>query len=328
MVNSAEIMRVRDSEFPAELESVGAARRMVVEAAQCWCLADTVVEDAALATSEFVTNVVFHAGTPLTLRARRLGSGIRIEVRDGNPRLPTAGSSDPADLLETRSMTGRGLALVAATADRWGADPEAGGKVVWAEIGTNQRMVTPDQSPDIPPPLLPRSVFPTVDQASATHVTGVAAQGRQVRLVGVPVRLLVESVRQLSDLQREMQVMSLGHSAPVELRDLVATSQDIDRHIGHLRESGLDVAQAALTRGDEYVDVSLTVPLDAGKYLDRLATLLSRAASRLARRYLLTLPADREVVAYRLWWRDEVISQLSGRRPRPWSSVAPTTEGS
>lgn len=327
MIEAPEVAHVMESELPAELESVVTARRMVVSAARDWRLAEHVIEDAALATSEFVTNVVFHAGTAVRLRARRLGSGIRVEVRDGNPKIPTAGATDPADLLETRSTTGRGLALVAATADRWGADPEPDGKVVWAEIGTNRRIVSPALPPASALTAPPPEARPQAGLSGATHVTAVAAQGRQVHLVGVPVRLLVESVRQLSDLQREMQVMGLGHSAPVELSDLVAASQEIDAHIGHLRETGFDAAQAALTRGDEFVDLSVNVPEDAGKYLDRLTTLLSRAASRLARRYLLTLPASREVVAYRLWWRDEVISQLAGRPPRAWCCPV-TAEGS
>ncbi|HEX4862691.1 MAG TPA: ATP-binding protein [Acidimicrobiales bacterium] len=327
MIEAPEVAHLIESEFPAKLESIVSARRMVVAVAHDWRLAEHVVEDAALATSEFVTNVVFHAGTAIKLKARRLGSGIRIEVRDGNPELPTAGANDPADLLETRSMTGRGLALVAATADRWGADPEPGGKVVWAEIGTSRRMVAAADPPSFPPAAAPPRLGPEARSSGLTQVTGVAAQGRHVHLVGVPVRLLVESARQLSDLQREMQVMGLAQSAPVELRDLVSASQEIDAHIGHLRETGLDAAQAALTRGEEFVDVNMTVPEDAGRYLDRLATLLSRAASRLARRYLLTLPASREVVAYRRWWRDEVISQLAGRPPRPWSTPV-TAEGS
>lgn len=323
MIDAPEVAKVIESEFPAELESIVTARRMVVSIASKWGLPEQVVEDAALATSEFVTNVVLHAGTTLNVIARRLGSGVRIEVRDRDPKLPTAAAADPADLLETRSMTGRGLALVAVTADRWGADPEPGGKVVWAEVGTHRRVVAPVH----PPAATPSTVCSGVREPGVTEVTAVAAQGRHVHLVGVPVRLLVESVRQLSDLQREMQVMCLGHSAPIELRDLVATSQDIDAHIGHLCESGMDAAEAALTRGEEFVDLKMTVPEDAGKHLDRLATLVSRAASRLARRYLLTLPASREVVAYRLWWRDEVISQMAGRPPRPWSAPA-TAEGS
>jgi anti-sigma regulatory factor (Ser/Thr protein kinase) len=327
MIDAPEITHVIKSQFPPELESVVAARHMVVSAAAGWRLPDNVVDDVALTVSELVTNVVFHAGTTIDLTVQRLGSGLRIEVRDGSSRIPVVSCSDPADLLETRSMTGRGLALVAATADRWGADPEGAGKVVWAEVGTSQRMVSPAPPPAFPPPPKPQRFAATSRAAGFTQVTSVAAQGRQVHLVGVPVRLLVESVRQLTDLQREMQVMGLGHTAPMELRDLVKASQDIEAHIGHLRETGLDEAEAALTRGEEYVDVNMTVPEDAGRYFDRLATILSRAASRLARRYLLTLPASREVVAYRLWWRDEVLSQLAGRAPRRCPFPA-TAEGS
>ena len=321
------IQPVIEGHFSPELESVVAARHMVVSAAQRWNLSDNVVEDAALATSELVSNVVFHAGTRLNVTVRRLGSGLRLEVRDGNTNLPTPGSNDPTDLLETRSMTGRGLALIAAMADRWGADPEAGGKVVWAEIGTNRRMVAPAPQPAFPPVRHPRPVQAAASAAGIRQVTSIASQGRPVHLIGVPVRLLVESVRQITDLHREMQVMDLGHTAPVELQDMVSASQEIAAHIGHLRESGLDAAEAALNRGDKLVDVDMTVPLDAGTYLDRLSTLLSRAASRIARRYLLTLPASREVVAYRLWWRDEVLSQLAGRPPRRCPFAA-TAEGS
>jgi anti-sigma regulatory factor (Ser/Thr protein kinase) len=327
MIDAPEVTHVIKSQFSPELESVVAARRKVVSAAETWRLPENVVEDAALAVSELVSNVVFHARTKVDMTVRRLGSGLRIEVRDASPRMPLVSSNDPADLLETRCLTGRGLALVAATADRWGADPENGGKVVWAEVGTGQRMVAPAPVPAFPPVPQPARVAAASVAAGVTQVTSVARQGRRVHLVGVPVRLLVESVRQLTDLQREMQVMGLGHTAPLELRDLVRASQDIEAHIGHLRETGLDVAEAALNRGEEYVDVDMTVPDDAGKYFDRLATLLSRAASRLARRYLLTLPASREVVAYRLWWRDEVLSQLAGRAPRRCPFPA-TAEGS
>jgi anti-sigma regulatory factor (Ser/Thr protein kinase) len=327
MIDAPGITHVIKSQFPPELESVVAARHMAVSVIETWRLPDNVVEDTALAVSELVTNVVFHARTTVDLTVRRLGSGVRIEVRDGNPRIPLAGSNDPADLLETRCMTGRGLALVAATADRWGADPEEGGKVVWAEVGTSRRFVSAAAAPSFPPAPLPPRVPYDSRAAGVTQLTSVARQGRQVHLIGVPVRLLVESVRQLTDLQREMQVMGLGHTAPIELRDLVDTSEEIEAHIGHLRESGLNAAEVALNRGEQYIDVDMTVPWDAGKYFDRLATLLSRAASRLARRYLLTLPASREVVAYRLWWRDEVLSQLAGRAPRRCPFPA-TTEGS
>ena len=70
------------------------------------------------------------------------GGGLRIEVSDANDHLPVVDAERPEELLANRSMTGRGLAMVAVTADRWGADPlPGGGKVTWAELGTGSRLV-------------------------------------------------------------------------------------------------------------------------------------------------------------------------------------------
>ncbi|MGH9115037.1 MAG: ATP-binding protein, partial [Acidimicrobiales bacterium] len=142
-----------DAQLAPELESVAAARHLLEEAAATWGVSREVADDAALAMSELVTNAVLHAGTTVDLRVRRLGAGLRIEVCDGSSRIPVVGVERADELLATRSMTGRGLAIVAATADRWGAgalSPPAGpappggpAKVVWAEIGTGRRRLSP-----------------------------------------------------------------------------------------------------------------------------------------------------------------------------------------
>src|SRR5438445_6484644 len=116
-----------EAHYPAELESVTASRRMVVDALKSWGIEDPVTADAALTVSELVTNCILHAGTPLSVAIRQLGRGVRIEVRDTNDVLPIVGVSKPEDLLANRSMTGRGMALVAGSSDRWGADPLPGG---------------------------------------------------------------------------------------------------------------------------------------------------------------------------------------------------------
>src|SRR6202041_2484225 len=100
-------------------------------AGNAWGVDEEGAADAALAISEVVANPVLHAGTTVHLVERHLGRGMRLEVGDGSPRLPLVGADRPEDLLATRSMTGRGLALLAATVDRWGADPLGTGKVMW-----------------------------------------------------------------------------------------------------------------------------------------------------------------------------------------------------
>ena len=90
--------------------------------------------DIRIIVGELMANVVTHGRVP-GARGRRIGfvmqkcgDAVRVEVRDGrDDRMPEVRQS--ADLDDG----GRGLALVAAVADKWGVLPEVVGKTVWAE---------------------------------------------------------------------------------------------------------------------------------------------------------------------------------------------------
>ena len=306
-----------EAQLPAELESAVAARRLLASAVTSWGLTDTVRHDAALAVSELVTNSVLHAGTPVTIRIRRLGSGVRVEVLDGNPYLPVVDAARPEDLLANRSMTGRGLALVAATSDRWGCAPLDPGKMTWAEVGTGQRVVEPAAAPAFPPaPAAP--VIPA--EAAARGVvsrSAVTRSGRKVHLVGVPVAVLVESIQQLSDLQREVQVMAMGRNAPPELDQVVQTGKPWITDIDLWTDNDRRMAEHAAATGAETVDFDVFVPDDIASKIEGVAAWLRRVTASIMRRQLLTLPASAEVTAYRLWYGDEILRQLSGRAPQP-----------
>ena len=97
-----------EAQLPAELGSVVAARRLVDSAVASWGIADDVAEAAALAVSEFVTNAVLHAGTVVSVRVRRLGDGVRLEVEDGSPEPLVLSPDPPEDFLATPAMTGSG----------------------------------------------------------------------------------------------------------------------------------------------------------------------------------------------------------------------------
>jgi anti-sigma regulatory factor (Ser/Thr protein kinase) len=315
-VEATDQLSCYEAQLPAELGSIVAARRLVEAAAATWGIDEAAAEDAALAVSELVTNAVLHAGSEVGVSLRRLGRGMRIEVRDGSDRIPVVGVDRPEDLLATRSMTGRGLALLAATADRWGADPlTSGGKIMWAEVGTGRRHLAVAVGTTGPAQLV--SLHPEAAAAGVRAVTTVAAEGRQVHLLGVPVRLLVESSRQLADLQREIQVLGLDRNVPTGMADLALASREISACIETLSETARDVGEEALARGDAVVDFDLTVPGDVLAVFERLGTLMRQVGGSLVECHLLTLPPSREVVAYRLWYRDEVASQLRGRPPRP-----------
>jgi anti-sigma regulatory factor (Ser/Thr protein kinase) len=323
MVPSTESLGCLEVELPPELESVVAARRMLSDAVRSWGLDPSVGEDAALAVSELVTNAILHAGTNITLSLRRLGPGVRVEVGDGSTHLPVVDAARPEDLLANRSMTGRGLALVAAMSDRWGADPAVSGKITWAEIGTGTRIVESSPAP-LFPPTPPATKLNEASLAAGVVATwAVTGGGRRVQLIGVPVRLLLESTRQLADLQREMQVMAMDHGAAEELGEVVEAGRPLTLALDMWAESDRSVAEIAMARGDERLDWELTVPDDAADLIDRIMSWFRRS-STLVRRQLLSLPASDEVTAYRTWYRDEILWQLSGRSPRPCPLEVPS----
>jgi anti-sigma regulatory factor (Ser/Thr protein kinase) len=319
LVNDTSVSSCLEAQLPAELASVVAARRLVSSAASQLGVDGDVAADAALVASELVTNSVLHAGGGVGVAVRLLGRGLRVEVRDSNSHLPVVDAERPEELLANRSMTGRGLAVVAATADRWGADPlPGGGKVTWAEIGTGRRLVASAPAPAFPPPPAPPRLTSQAVGAGVTATKTLARGGRTVHLIGVPVQLLVDSTRHLADLKREMQVMSMDHrSRPMDVDNVVQTGRQVAAEIDPWTSFDRSLIDSAIARGAERVDYALMVPVDAAERIDRIGSWLRRAGSSVVSRYLLTGPPSEAVAAYRVWYKEEVLAQLSGRSPRP-----------
>ncbi len=113
--------------FPSHPSSPGKARRFVDSTLHEW-RCDHYVEVASLLVSELVTNAVLHAGTTIHVVIRVHGNRLRVEVHDGDARLPATKHYSPL------SATGRGLLLVERMADDWGALPILTGKLVWFEL--------------------------------------------------------------------------------------------------------------------------------------------------------------------------------------------------
>ncbi|HEX2315199.1 MAG TPA: alpha/beta fold hydrolase [Thermomonospora sp.] len=100
-------------------------------------------------TSELVTNAVLHAAPwetgrrPLSIRVVTGGGEVRVEVHDPDPVPPVLREPDWV------AENGRGLFLVDAQADRWGAETHPGGrgKHVWFSV-----TVRDDEAPETPLP--------------------------------------------------------------------------------------------------------------------------------------------------------------------------------
>ncbi|WP_326642307.1 ATP-binding protein [Streptosporangium sp. NBC_01755] len=110
--------------MPADPEVVGKARRLAREALVAWGIS-AVTEGVAMVVSELVSNAVVHGRAPITLSLHRHGRIVCGEVTDHGAVWPTPLLAGPD------SEHGRGLAIVAAYADRWGVESAPGGKTVW-----------------------------------------------------------------------------------------------------------------------------------------------------------------------------------------------------
>jgi anti-sigma regulatory factor (Ser/Thr protein kinase) len=114
--------------LPNEPFSAGKARRFVRNVLLEWDIPH-IIDDAELATSELVANVVRHAGTELMLRVE-VADVVKISVRDWHPELGPVRPRESFDLAEH----GRGLRIVAALAMDCGVDVSADSKTVWLTL--------------------------------------------------------------------------------------------------------------------------------------------------------------------------------------------------
>jgi anti-sigma regulatory factor (Ser/Thr protein kinase) len=93
-------------------------------------MTESAVSDAALLTSELVTNAVRHAGGIITIVIECLGDRVAVAVRDDSMAVPVVRRPSSND------TSGRGLQLVQSLATDWGCQMSPGGegKTVWFTV--------------------------------------------------------------------------------------------------------------------------------------------------------------------------------------------------
>ncbi|MBC7289930.1 MAG: ATP-binding protein [Actinotalea sp.] len=297
--------------LPPHGSSVGAARRFVTTTLEGHGLDEDLVDDAALATSELVTNAVLHARTDLAVHVEVLAGTVRISVDDDDASLPVL-----RDYGST-ATTGRGLAVVSEVAAQVGADPLPGGKRVWFTL-----RAVPTQSTGP----VADSNLPTV-----AHATEPAVRAAVLR--DLPVALWEAGRRHEEAALREM-VLFHGERLP-EAFDAwgwfgaaMTAHAHVDRAVEHQVHEQRRIeteltgprARPALP-GVETVTVEVPLEEDLPERLAQLLRTLEEAEWRAAAGQLLIRPALREVVALRDWRCEQIIAQAEGRPPRPWPEV-------
>jgi two-component sensor histidine kinase len=137
----------------AASSEVSRARHLVLDTLR-GVTSDERAYDAALLTSELVTNSLVHARPPVRLTIDVQRADVVVTVSDSGGAPGTGPRLDH----------GRGLALVRDVASRCGASASADGTTVWFSLPLDQ-----------PPASLPQSGVPTVGSAGSSASHGATA---------------------------------------------------------------------------------------------------------------------------------------------------------
>ncbi len=117
------------------------ARDVVTDACVSWNLAH-LIPPATLVISEFVSNVVDHAHTMMTIQVAVRDCCLYLAVHDGGSLPPT-----PRQQHENSSAGGRGLQLVAAVSTQWGYVANKHGKTGVGNAGPDRHRDGPAARP-------------------------------------------------------------------------------------------------------------------------------------------------------------------------------------
>jgi anti-sigma regulatory factor (Ser/Thr protein kinase) len=266
---------------------------------------------AALLTSELVTNAVLHAATPMCVTLHILPDRIRVDVADGS-------SSFPAIKEYGRdAATGRGLTLFKTLASDWGVQAVDGGKIVWFELPVDF-------------PVTPINVSDGSFRFDLMGLTHPEIHGEQsespnvtVRLLGIPVALLQKASEEYEALFRELRLMKersgTTPGAPTLPERLSVLVSEIGTRFNGFGPGMDAIWQAAVDERVEGFDWSLELPQSAVVACEFYDAMLDEADEFGLSARLLTLPASPTSVAVRRWFLSELIVQLRGQAPTPWT---------
>lgn len=149
---------------------------------------------------------------------------------------------------------------------------------------------------------------------------------RTVTLVGVPVDLYFEASRHMAEIVREFALISFGDRSGVNGRVPAQLLGLVDQ-LGKRYSNNTDAIRTQIEAGAEVgrstVDVELPADEQAATITEILTDLLDAADEFCRSGDLLTLAAPPEIVAWRHWWRDQVVAQVrDDAEPQAWMPVA------
>lgn len=142
-----------------------------------------------------------------------------------------------------------------------------------------------------------------------------------VRLLSVPLPLLAASQERGDELTREFSHIadSDGEGAPARL---MALSQQLTGRYAEAVRLAQEQIDTGVARGDDSIDVTFTVPRDAGAAAAQLWALLDEADEFCRAGEMLTLATPPEMVQLRQWYLGQFIDQAAGAQPVSWDEFS------
>jgi anti-sigma regulatory factor (Ser/Thr protein kinase) len=252
--------------------------------------------DAALVTTELVTNAVLHAERDVVLALRPITKGVRIEVTDQCPAiLPHVTPHSTGALFAlTLGLSGRGLRVVSELAARWGVDSTQRTKTVWAELVNGQS-------------------GPSEPQLQLEYEL-VVRDGVPLRFLDLPTKIAIESGVQIEDVVRAIQ---LEHDPVANAEGTVARLYQLLLSTAADRLAGRDAVVWASADGRAEFDLEVVTNMEAMLDLGELWSMLDDPSGLLE---ITPPPPTERVVMFRNWIRSETGRQLRGEAPRSYSS--------
>lgn len=249
------------------------------------------LDDGELAVSELVTNAVLHGREPITVRLSVTSERVRVEVHDGSPISPSFSMLDPT------AVTGRGLMLISAAADRWGVEPEPAGKQVWFELLRDG----PEQE-----------VEADVDALLAAWGDDLAGDPalEQVRVVltDLDTALVARAEAHVEGLLRELS--TLGDDVPDETARVARSVLQAAAGMDAVRVDLKHQLAVAVSAGSRLVDLTVTIQRDDAELVRDFSHAVDEA-DRLSRAgRLLTTPAPAELSEARQSYLRRLLAQL------------------
>ena len=153
---------------------------------------------------------------------------------------------------------------------------------------------------------------------------------REIRLLGVPADVFIESQNHQHDLIRELVLIDMGSRFEIMSaglsHELARLIRDVLNHYADFRSSTRQQALDALERGESSVDLVMHGGEDLVPALRRWLALVERADAVCAEGATLTLVARPAVRRLRRWYVDAVdTAYRTGTAPRWPNAVSSTT---